>query len=492
MDDEQEILATEIDQLEAASQSAAAIATLRRQLLVLTATDPHAIRAVHPSLPAWFLAVLQNVVHDFQHCLLRNEQPSSLLQDWPATRRLARVLQIHYDFSRLDPTLSQELRRQGTHACLLKIIHQEIPEDDNNDKINEANQDALMELQDTACAIAALYEGSFPLRAAPLTLEELRQRLPLVFDIAPVVLPAQLQEDDNDNNNNNNNKNNNNNQSSSSLSVLIHQVTKQRQSEQKDVGFVMWPSAVVLARWLATNPQVLSSNDCHKTDDTRQTHHPDTASSGTPHQHTILEVGAGCGLTGLLAAKLLNSTNTRTTTTTTSSHQVLLTDFNPHVLENLKHNIQLNQVESVCTTRGLDFYQHVPDENTNHTNDHHANNNNGWWDMDGTRHDPVNVILGADIICQPADAVAASYTIHQALRPGGRAYIVCATSKHRFGVDIFPTECRRRGLRVTMDHVANLYKGALLLDGLEQTTGYVAGMELTMFTLEKPVPERDI
>ena len=489
MDDKQQTLATEIDQLEAASQSAAAIATLRRQLLVLTATDPDAINVVHPSLPAWFLSVLQTVVRDFQHCLLRkNKQPSSLLQDWPATRRLARVLQIHYDFSRLDPTLSQELGRQGTHACLLKMIHQEIPDDDNDndDKINEANQDALMELQDTACAIAALYEGSFPLRAAPLTLEELRQRLPLVFDIAPVVLSPQLQEDDNNNQSSSS--------SSSSLSVLIHQVTKQRQSEQKDVGFVMWPSAVVLARWLATNPQVLSSNEYHKTDDTRQTHHPDTASSGTPQQHTtILEVGAGCGLTGLLAAKLLDSTNT---TTTSTSHQVLLTDFNPHVLENLKHNILLNQVESVCATRGLDFYQHVPDENTNHTNDHANNNNthnnNGWWDMDGTRHDPVNVILGADIICQPADAVAASYTIHQALRPGGRAYIVCATSKHRFGVDIFPTECRQRGLRVTMDHVADLYRGALLVDGLEQTTGYVEGMELTMFTLEKPEPERDI
>ena len=221
----------------------------------------------------------------------------------------------------------------------------------------------------------------------------------------------------------------------------------------------MWPSAVVLSRWIATNPSILY--------DSQQ----------------VLELGAGCGLVGLLASRILhNRTNsTIDTVVNETSSTVLLSDFNPCVLENLKRNILLNSVSSVCSTCGLDFYQQG--EASDDTGEH---NDGGWLDMNGVRHTPVDVVLGADIICQPSDAVAASRTIWHALTPGGRAYIVCATSAHRFGVDVFPTACAQMGLKIEMQNVANLYQGALLTNGLEQTTGYVSGMELTMFTIEKP------
>ena len=65
------------------------------------------------------------------------------------------------------------------------------------------------------------------------------------------------------------------------VKILINQVTD-RQSAQKDVGYVMWPSAVVLSRWLVSNPTELRGK-------------------------TVLELGAGCGLTGLVAAKIMHS-----------------------------------------------------------------------------------------------------------------------------------------------------------------------------------------
>jgi len=104
---------------------------------------------------------------------------------------------------------------------------------------------------------------------------------------------------------------------------------------------------------------------------------------------------------------------------------------------------------------------------------------------------PVDVILAADIICQREDAIAAAKTIHDALVPpsegrcGGVAYIVCADSGHRFGVEIFASECEGIGLDVKTNKVAELYDGKLLLECMESACGYVDGMELTFFEVRK-------
>jgi predicted nicotinamide N-methyase len=168
-----------------------------------------------------------------------------------------------------------------------------------------------------------------------------------------------------------------------------------------------------------------------------------------------LELGAGCGLTGLVAAGL-------------SPSKVVLTDFNPKVLENLRNNIALNNLEA--TAIGLDFYQQQGDCTK-------------WIDTDGEPHLGGNVVLGADIICQPEDAVAAANTIHDALLPNGLAIVVCADAKHRFGVDRFESECQRMQLNVHTSNMADLYDGQLLNKDMEMTTGYVEGMSLTMFQI---------
>jgi predicted nicotinamide N-methyase len=218
---------------------------------------------------------------------------------------------------------------------------------------------------------------------------------------------------------------------------------------------VMWPSAVVLSQWLVTNPSVVRGK-------------------------RVLEIGAGCGLTGLVAARLQRQYNNERDSDLLKDGQegeqqhqeLILSDFNTTVLLNLQRNVALNNVCEVASVVGLDFYQQ-------------SGTGNRWKDMNGVEHEQVDVILAADMICQPADAVGAANTIHDALRPGGRAIVVCADAAHRYGVDHFPAECRRVGLEIMARDVGEMYEGKLLSSGLEQTAGYVEGMSLTLFFLEK-------
>jgi predicted nicotinamide N-methyase len=158
---------------------------------------------------------------------------------------------------------------------------------------------------------------------------------------------------------------------------------------------------------------------------------------------------------------------------TTVSTEVLLTDFNKVVVRNCQQNIALNGLEGIATADELDFYKQDTSVE-------------GWLDSSGSARDQVDLILAADVICQAEDAFAAARTIFSALKPGGKALVVSADSRHRFGVDKFEEACRSVDLHVTSDEVRNLYDGKLLSANMEKTTGYVDNMTLTMFTIFKP------
>lgn len=167
--------------------------------------------------------------------------------------------------------------------------------------------------------------------------------------------------------------------------------------------------------------------------------------------------------------------------------------MNELVLSNIEKNIDLNDVSSVASVAKLDFYSQIGD-----------NYSPGKWiagEMTTANkgcaaaavaaagkleREAVDVIIAADIICQPEDAVAAANTIHDALRPrGGVALVVCANAEHRFGVDIFASECERRGLAVTTTDVADMYDGKLLSEDMDTAAGYIDGMMLTFFEITK-------
>jgi predicted nicotinamide N-methyase len=325
------------------------------------------------------------------------------------TKALSQALSIHVAISQKDPILAEEIGFQGSHMLLTRLIQYDASQ------YPEQDQDAIMTLQDLACEIASS-ASSFPLKLAPIP--NLLERLPLCISFSP------------------------------QHKLFIQQVTS-RQSAQQDVGFVVWPSAVALSQWLIDHPTMVL-----------------TAQS-------ILELGAGCGLVGLTAAMLVQEQkqvdkNGSRVDDDYNDPQIILTDFNQVVLDNLRLNIDLNDVHA--TVQKMDFYLQSG----------HAE----FWVDDSkigaeAQQGQVDLILAADMICQPSDAVAAANAIHDALKPGGKAIVVCGNGKHRFGVDCFEDQCKRVGLAVKTSSVAANMESLLL------TAGYVDGMSLAMFTIDK-------
>ena len=287
-------------------------------------------------------------------------------------------------------------------------------------KLAVVDLDAIIEIQDLACEIAT-FSKRFPFQASPFLRQELLARLPLAFELQD------------------------------GSTVFVNQVPD-RQTAQKDVGFVMWPSAVVLSRWLVTNPHEL-------------------------HGKTVLELGAGCGLTGLVAAKIIQEYKQQQQQQQGSFGSVILSDFNETVVKNISGNIALNNLHNIAKAEGLDFYQQDP-------------SSKGRLTIEGTQKDPVDLVLAADVICQPEDAFACARSISAALNEGGKAFVVSADSKHRFGVEKLEEACGTVGSlsilsKQSVDDDYLLSTTDSRDQDMEKTSGFVPGMELTMYIMQK-------
>ena len=73
------------------------------------------------------------------------------------------------------------------------------------------------------------------------------------------------------------------------------------------LGCALWDGAVVLARWIAANPHVFVGQ-------------------------TVMELGAGCGLPGIVAARVAS--------------RVVLTEYIPELVRNLEYNIGINSKDA--------------------------------------------------------------------------------------------------------------------------------------------------
>lgn len=421
-----------VDEIEAATASPRQLALLRIRLLEDSGDG----------LPTLVAALLQESLRSFLVFAKSVVVPidGKSVAEAAETLDLYRILTIVSNLARQDTTLAEELGRQGVPGQLSSLVLYDI------DQLTaDVDQDAVIELQDLACEVLSFCTASTRL---PFSREELQQRLPLVFEIESLPDETETKKAG----------------SGGKETVLIHQVTA-RQSAQADVGFgeslavfrvsysagtsthtrfvcpVMWPSAVVLSQWLVSNPAVIEGR-------------------------SVMEIGAGCGLVGLVAARIQQGES--------AGVKVLMSDFNRTVLANLQRNVVLNSVAGQCEVVGLDFYDQT-------------GTSNHWKDMNGHQRDPVDIVLAADMICQADDAFVAANTIHDTLRPGGKAFAVCADASHRFGVDYFLQACERVQLEVEVKDVNDLYSGKLLSKSLQQTSGYVEGMQLKMFFLTKPV-----
>jgi hypothetical protein len=106
-----------------------------------------------------------------------------------------------------------------------------------------------------------------------------------------------------------------------------------------------------------------------------------------------------------------------------------------------------------------------------------------------------DIIIASDVICQPEDAFAAARSIAATLKEGGKAIMVSADSKHRFGVEKFEEACSIVGSltitsKINVDDYFSISSTAAVAvddddDDMEKTSGFVQGMSLTMYTIIK-------
>jgi len=354
------------------------------------------------------------------------------------------VLTVVQKLTSRDTTLFEEVScSDGFSGCL--------------DELSESQESG----EDVQTIVANLQKNMTDLetkdRREPFDEKELVSRLPLVYGLS--VADGHIERDD--------------------LNIMVHQVTSEKETDTHDVGNVMWPSSVMLARHITEHPSIVLDN-----------------------KDGCLELGAGCGLVGLAAASLLkqerkDSVDESTigdgeeeeeeedTNTGNIDNDVIFTDYLPQVLENIERNLDLNDIDR-CSVSGLDFF----DQGGNDDSKYPASQPN-WIDMEGTKRKQVGLVLGADILCYSNDATNVANTINCALIEGGRAIVMSAANGRRFGVEGFPDAVRDAGLEieitnfVTDEHANNI--GVTQDEELHTCAGYSGGgYHFVMFDITKP------
>jgi len=186
---------------------------------------------------------------------------------------------------------------------------------------------------------------------------------------------------------------------------------------QFTVGYLMWPAAVLLGRWLRQHPTLVADLNVH-------------------------ELGAGLGLSGLACAEEAKS--------------VVLSDFNQRCVANLAVNIALNGLGDNCSAQFLDW-------SATPTIGENGDSNNSDGNGDENSHQ-ADLLIAADVVCQTNDAVILAHALRHHMRPLGAAVIVLPDPRHRFGACAFPSSLSEAGLQFRVYELTD----ALLLAGIEE------------------------
>ena len=359
------------------------------------------------------------------------------------------VLTVLQKLTNKDLTLLEEVSCSDGFSCRLD----ELAESQDS---GEAVQTIVADLQKSMSNLETKDKQE------PFGEKELVSRLPLVYGLS--VADGDEKRDD--------------------LSIMVHQVTSEVETDTHDVGNVMWPSSVMLARHITEHPSIVLDN-----------------------KDSCLELGAGCGLVGLTAALLLkqerkNSVDEsktddddddddddeeKVTDIDNVDNDVIFTDYLPQVLENIQRNLDLNDIDR-CSVSGLDFF----DQGGNDDSDYPASQPN-WIDMEGAKRKQVGLVLAADVLCYSNDATNVANTINCALVEGGRAIVMSAANGRRFGVEEFPDAVRGAGLELEItnyvtDELSNDI-GVAKDEELHTCAGYSDEYRFVMFDITKPCSE---
>ena len=350
-----------------------------------------------------------------------------------------------------DVDCALEFGMRGGHVQLQQLMTQAamLPQPDSDELTHPMEL-----LADTigACS-TSLPEGySFPMSP---TLPNAYEHVPAMFSFAGSHTDPRNEETAGD---------------ASTLYLLVREEWSKRMESQADVGQVLWPAAEIMSRWAAQGA-------CR-----------DWQRKG---YRSVLELGAGMGLTGLLIAHYMP--------------RVVLTDFNPVVLRNLHYNAVLNTVHDAgagasmptaqdtgtarmlpslfpsdhsVLVRRLDWS--LPDSRdpplTDAARDELAPLEPGASGPQGSRVQsaawgidlhpsldgcaPFDVIIGSDMICCQEDAENVAVAVSHWLAPGGTAYFMLPPARVRWGVQFFPPAAE--ALRLTVS--SQLVDAALVED----------------------------
>jgi len=208
--------------------------------------------------------------------------------------------------------------------------------------------------------------------------------------------------------------------SSPSPDLVIRRILieEKRQTSQQDVGYLLWPASLPFTRWLVAHRRVLFGGGVQ-----------------------VLELGSGCGLCGIAAGIFSHPHFMQETDAKKRSH-VVLSDFNPLVLENLRRNAAFNEpslhadqsehISLGCLSQGPESLFSVEKLD---------------WKEEGELNSLFDVVIGCDIICTEEDAAAVAKVCRQRLKEGGGLALICVPPNEvRWGVSALPAALSKEEL----------------------------------------------
>ena len=189
--------------------------------------------------------------------------------------------------------------------------------------------------------------------------------------------------------------------------ALLLRSVPQRQEAQATVGFLLWGSATVLCNWLCRQPR------------------------GCWRGKRVLEIGAGLGLCGLLAAQRCEP------------RELIMTDYQRDIIANLEHNAALNfggdgapPADAAADADADADADAVPPPVVRKFD---------WDDIDAHpwAAERFDVVIGSDLICEEANGRGVTRSLRKLLKPGtGVAYVVNPSAHSRWSIDYFKQQLR--------------------------------------------------